>query len=75
MASQRKSIDNLIQQLSPQDKDEVLDFILFLIEKKRKKTSSKPLLKWSGALKDMSSQYTSVQLQHQISDWRAGTKE
>jgi len=30
---------------------------------------------WQGALKDLRSQYTSVELQHRISDMRAGFDE
>jgi hypothetical protein len=34
--------------------------------------SIRPLkLDWRGALEDMKNEYTSVELQHKISDWRA----
>ena len=60
----------LVEQLPPDVQQEVRDFIEFLLEKRRKKPKGKPKFDWAGALKDLRDQYTSVQLQHQIAEWR-----
>jgi hypothetical protein len=63
-----------IRQL-PQDlQKEVEDFIDFLIKKRVKRSRNKPTFSWAGALKDLRDHYTSVELQHQISEWRIGGK-
>ena len=64
----------LIKQLSPELQQEVIDFAEFLQEKREKKHREKPLFKWAGALKDLRDQYTSIELQHEISKWRIGDK-
>lgn len=49
---------------------EVEDFITFLLERQHPVNPGKPALKWAGALSDMAGQYSSVELQHALSDWR-----
>lgn len=65
-----QSIEKKIKRLPPELKNEVEDFIDFLIEKKKKKPSEKLRLDWAGALKNIRDKYTSVELQHKISEWR-----
>lgn len=69
-----KSLKDLIERLSPELQQEVMDFVEFLLNKrnKNKKKEGKPEFKWAGALKELSKQYTSVELQHKISEWRIG---
>lgn len=60
--------DHLIRQVS--------DYVDFLIakygQKKNDKKKSKRKFKfdWEGGLSDLRNQYTSVELQHQASEWR-----
>ena len=42
----------------------------FLMEKRGRKPKGRLKLDWKGALQDMKDQYTSVELQHKIQDWR-----
>jgi len=57
----------------PQDlQGEVEDFIDFLLKKRAKRSRGKPTFSWAGALKDLRGQYTPVELQHKISEWRIG---
>lgn len=63
-------IEELIRELPPELHREVEDFVEFLLEKRLKRLRVKPNFGWAGALKDLRSQYTSVELQHQISEWR-----
>jgi hypothetical protein len=63
-------LDELIKKLPPDLHQEVADFARFLMEKRAKKPKGKMKLDWRGALEDMKGQYTSVELQHKIQDWR-----
>jgi len=65
-----KALEKKISMLPPELNREVEDFIEFLIEKRLKRPKGKPKFKWAGSLKEMREQYTSVELQHKISDWR-----
>jgi hypothetical protein len=65
-----KSTEELVRELPVELQQEVRDFVVFLIEKKVKKAHGKPRFDWAGALKDMREEYTSVELQHKISEWR-----
>ena len=67
-----KAIIEKIGKLSPEDQREVEDFIDFLKEKRAKRLKKKPTFSWAGALKELKDQYTSVELQHKVADWRAG---
>jgi len=66
------SLKELIEKLPPDLQKELQDYAEFLLEKKKGKTKNKPRFDWSGALKDLKSQYTSVELQHKASEWRIG---
>jgi hypothetical protein len=67
-----QTFTELVGQLPPDAQQEVRDFIEFLLEKRRKRPKYKPNFDWAGALKDLRDQSSSVQLQHQIAEWRAG---
>lgn len=58
-----------INELPDELKKEVYDFIDFLISK-RKKRKAKAGLDWIGGLKEYRNNYTSVELQHKVSEWR-----
>jgi len=66
-----KSLEELIKELPPDLRQEVQDFVEFLLERKvNRKKLQKPRLDWKGALKDLRDQYTSVELQHKAMEWR-----
>lgn len=67
-------VQDLIKALPPELQREVEDFARFLLEKRTKKRRGKAKFGWAGALKDLREQYTSVELQHKISEWRIGEK-
>lgn len=69
-----KSIDERMKDLPPDLQKEVEDFVEFLLERRLRKPRGKPDFAWAGALKDLRDQYTSVQLQHKISEWRIGER-
>lgn len=65
-------LEDRINELPPDLRREVEDFIEFLIAKHARR-GGKPLeLDWAGALDDLKSLHTSVELQHQIALWRSG---
>lgn len=73
MKKQPKSLEELVKELTPEIKAEVRDFADFVLQR-RKKSKSKPKFDWSGALRDLRDKYTSVELQHKISEWRIGER-
>lgn len=70
MIKARKSLQEIISELPPALQDEVRDFAEFLLERTRKKPGRKLRQDWGGALAHLRDQYTSVELQHKVSDWR-----
>jgi len=63
------SVNNIID-LPPDIQKEVEDFALFLLEKRSKKRGRKLSFAWAGALRTLRDKYKSVELQHQLSEWR-----
>jgi len=58
-----------IQTLPHQMQEEVMDFIESLRKRQEMKRKGKPTFVWAGSLKDLRNQFTSVELQHKISDF------
>jgi hypothetical protein len=69
------SLEEVMRDLSPEAQAEVKDFAEFLRNKSVRKGKGKARFKWAGAAKDLRDKYTSVQLQHKISEWRIGADE
>jgi len=65
-----QSVQEFIEQLPPELQEEVRDFVMFLLEKRGRRAQGKPRFDWAGAIKDLRGQYTSVELQHRIAEWR-----
>ena len=63
-------LEEIIKELPPDLHEEVADFARFLMEKRARKPRGKMKLDWRGALEDMKDQYTSVERQHKIQEWR-----
>lgn len=57
-----KKIEGMIKKLPPELKQEVEDFVRFLIEKQTQKHGKRLRQDWAGALKDYRDQYTSLEL-------------
>ena len=64
-------IGEMVKELPPEFQYVVEDFVRFLLEKQMRKPRGKLKFDWEGALEDLRDQYTSVELQHQVSEWRA----
>lgn len=65
-------LKDMIRALPPELQEKVRDFVKFLSARQAKKRKAKMRFEWQGALKDLRSQYISVELQHRISEMRAG---
>ena len=67
-----KPLEERIKDLPPDLQREVEDFVDFILTRREALPPGKFSFDWAGALKDLRDQYTSVELQHKIADWRAG---
>jgi hypothetical protein len=74
MKNHTKPLEELVRGLPPEIRQEVKAFVTSLIRKREKKPRGKLKSDWAGALKDLRDQYTSVELQHKISEWRIGER-
>lgn len=68
----KRKLEDIMRDLPPELQREVEDFALFLREKHTAKPHGSPNFAWAGALEDLREEYTSVELQHKISEWRIG---
>ena len=66
---QYTTLPELVQSLPSEMQQEVQDFIEFLLEKQARRPKGPFKLDWRGALRDLRDQYTSVELQHKITEW------
>ena len=64
------NIVDLIQHLPQELKDEVLDFVEFLIARHAPKKGRKLRQDWAGALREYRDKYTSLELQKKALEWR-----
>ncbi len=69
-----EALKEVVEKLPPDLQQEVKDFIEFLLEKRAIKNGGKPNFDWAGSLENLRNQYTSVELQHEISKWRIGDR-
>lgn len=74
MQNQLKSMEELFRQLPPDKQNEVRSYIEFLIHQQENRSRRQPKFDWAGALEDLREQYSSVDLQHQITSWRSETE-
>lgn len=63
------TLEKQIRKLPPHLQKEVEEYIDLLLKSRDQKSSSKLQLGWKGALRDLRSEYTSVDLQHKLLEW------
>ena len=63
------NITDKINNLPPDLQKEVENFVECLVHQSMITPRQKPSFSWAGSLKDLKQKYTSVDLQHKISDW------
>jgi hypothetical protein len=69
-----RTLEDKIKNLPPGYRQEVQDFVEFILEKRLKKRRKKPKFDWAGAARDLRDKYSSVELQHKISELRIGLR-
>ena len=69
-----RSLEEKIKNLPPGYRQEVEDFVEFILEKRLKRKREKPKFNWAGAAKDLRDKYSSVELQHKILELRIGLR-
>jgi hypothetical protein len=68
-----KTLDEVVEhtrRLPEELQERVRDYAKSLEERRARKPAGKMRLDWRGLLRDMRDQYTSVELQHKIGEWR-----
>lgn len=65
-----RPLDEMVKELPIERQAEVRDFVEFLLAKQPPRQRRKPQFDWAGALKDMRNEFTSVELQHEITRLR-----
>ena len=68
--STTEEVVELMNGLPEQLRAEVADFARFLKGKRSSGPAGEMRLDWRGLLRDMRDEYTSVELQHKLSEWR-----
>jgi len=63
------AIEDLVKSLPVDAQQEVLDFAEFLLRKRASQPYRALDFSWKGALRDLRSQYNSVDLQHKAAEW------
>jgi len=64
-------IENKLDLLPEDSKREALDFIDFLIAKRKRKAVMQQFdFTWEGGLANLKNMYSSVELQHKSTEWR-----
>jgi len=65
-----RSLKELIEALPPEIRQEVEDFVEFLLEKRTRKRGRKLRQDWAGALRAYRNRYTALELQKKALEWR-----
>ena len=65
-------IEKMFNNLPEYLQKKVIGYINLLQIQTKPKRNKQLKLDWLGGLKELKDKYTSVELQHKISDWRAG---
>ncbi|MDZ7261883.1 MAG: DUF2281 domain-containing protein [candidate division KSB1 bacterium] len=64
-----KAIEELVNELPPELRQEVRDFAQFLLDTKVRPKQKKLRLSWAGALREFRDQFTSLELQKKALEW------
>ncbi len=64
-----KTLEELMQELPPELRQEVRDFARFLVETRSRPKNKKLQLNWAGALEEFRGRYTSLELQKKALEW------
>lgn len=65
-----KTIEEIMRELPPDLRQEVEDFAVSLLEKRKRRRRKTLRQDWAGGLRDFKSRYTSLELQKKALEWR-----
>lgn len=65
-----KTIEEIMRELPPDLRQEVEDFAVSLLEKRKRRRARKLRQDWAGGLRDFKGEYTSLELQKKTLEWR-----
>lgn len=65
-----ETIEEKLQKLPPDLKEQAMDFIEFLISKSKRQSRKTPTLEWIGGLEEYKEKYTALELQKKALEWR-----
>lgn len=65
-----QNLEERMKELPPELRQEVEDFIEFLVKKRAQKQGRKLRQDWAGAIKEFRDRYTSLELQKKALEWR-----
>jgi hypothetical protein len=70
MGAMVRSLEEVVQELPPDLRDEVRDFAEFLLSKRSRRRGRTLRQDWAGALREHRGEYTSLELQRHALQWR-----
>ena len=70
MTKSDRSLEEVIKELPADLRAEVRDFAEFLLQKKKRRGTSRLRQDWAGALRNYRNKYTSLELQEKSLEWR-----
>lgn len=70
MTIMARPLEEVVQELPPDLRDQVRDFAEFLLSKRRRRPGRTLRQDWAGALREHRGEYTSQELQRQALQWR-----
>jgi Protein of unknown function (DUF2281) len=65
-----RPLQEMVEELPPELRAEVRDFVEFLLSKRGQRPGQTLRQNWAGALSEYRQQYTSLELQRLALDWR-----
>jgi hypothetical protein len=65
-----RPLQEMVEELPPELRAEVRDFIEFLLSKRGQRPGKALRQDWAGALREHRQRYTALELQRQALDWR-----
>ena len=63
------AIEDMVKDLPPELRQEVEDFVRFLIEKRKRRGVRKLRMDWAGGLKEFKGKFTALELQKKALTW------
>ena len=66
-----KSLEELVQELPPDVRAQVRDFVEFLLSRRVQDAEGTLRQDWAGALRHYRKRYTALELQRQALEWRS----